>query len=189
MDRRKKFFFSQNKICFEKIMEKEIKEAVSHQTQSERVHDMPAVPSGLHYLNHYFSKTLHDHAVNPLPEERKGFEAAVGRILNGTPMTCTLCKLPTLKHKKVLVCDPCRFVTCGKCAKKNRVQALIAITPCLDFQLPFGDRFDESKDNIWTQFRQNFSGKIVFCKVFLILDFNCQCFRILSPITKIVAIP
>ncbi len=66
----------------------------------------------------YQITSLHQHPLVHLPKERRGFAAAMGRIMSGNPMMCGGCGAPATNHKQVLVCDGCKFAACGKCVKK-----------------------------------------------------------------------
>ncbi len=131
----------------------------------------PTVTEGSEFPNCFFSSTLHHHAVNPLPKERQGLEAAVNRILSHKMMICSNCHLPAAKHKKVLVCDPCHFISCGKCAKKHKAAPVICIKPGSDPKLPFANRLDQKKEGKkWIGFRQDHTGEIIFSKVCVIFQ-------------------
>ncbi len=75
--------------------------------------------------NTYFSATLHEHPLSPLAKEHRGLTAAIGRMINQSPMICALCHLPCLRHKKVLTCSDCNFFACGNCSKKHGIKEII----------------------------------------------------------------
>jgi hypothetical protein len=118
---------------------------------------------GLEFPNSFFTPGAHDHALVPLPKERKGVKAAMSRLFDGETMWCAQCKKLAMKHRGVLVCDFCSIVICGKCSKTRL--PIVIIKPGEDNSLPFANRVDEERDGKCIGLAKSHRGEIVFSKV------------------------